>query len=81
MQDTVVAATCRQIGVVPGDGADAAFVATEGPNQSVLYGIPDLKLASVSSYCKKGTITAPLNASHTILWPDVAELRHLAIRG
>ena len=81
MQDTVVAATRAQVGVVPGYSANTALVPTHCPDQSIFNRIPNLELTRVSSNGEESTVTAPLDASHTVLWPDVTQLCDFAVCG
>ena len=72
MQDAVVAATSAQESIVPGNGADSAFMTSECLDQFVLGSIPDLEVTSMSTYRKKRAIPAPLDASYTVVRANVA---------
>ena len=81
VQDVVVAAARAQEGAIPGNRTDASIMPAQSPNQSVLYSVPDLELASVCSNREKRAITAPLDACYAILRAEVTKLRHSAVRG
>lgn len=71
MQDAVVAATSAQERVVPGNGADAAFMTSKCLDQFVLGSIPDLEVTGMSTYRKKRAIPAPLDTSDTVIRTNV----------
>ena len=79
MQDTVIAATRAQEAIVPSDGTDATIVAAKRLQELILGCVPDLQLSRVRAHCKKGTITGPLHACNTVIRPNIAQLRHLAV--
>ena len=79
MQDAVIAAPRAQEAIVPSDGADATIVAAERLQELILGCIPDLQLSRVSAHCKKGTVSRPLHACDTVIGPNIAQLRHLAV--
>lgn len=81
MQDAVVAAARAQEAIVPGDSADAAFVATHRLDALVFGGVPNLQFARMRSHSEKSTIAGPLDAGDAVVRADVAQLGHLAVHG
>ena len=81
MQDAMVAATRAKERVVPSHSADASIVATHRAHELALSGVPDLKLASVSSNGEVGAVAGPLDAGHSVRGAKVTEPRDLAVLG
>ena len=81
MHNAVIAAPGAQEAIIPSYGANTAVMATERPHKLALGGVPDLQVTCVRAYSEKCAITRPLDASHTIVWPDVVEFGHLAREG
>lgn len=52
MQDGLVATPRTHEGVVPGDGADATFMAIQSLDYFLFRGVPDLELARVRPHSK-----------------------------
>ena len=79
MQDAVIAAPRAQEAIVPSDGTDATIVAAKRLQELILGCVPDLQLSRVRAHCKKGTIAGPLHACNTVIGPNIAQFRHLAV--
>ena len=52
MQDGLVATPRTNKGVVPGDGADATFMAIQSLDHFLFRGVPDLELARMGPHSK-----------------------------
>ena len=78
MHDAVVATSRAQEATVPSHSADATIVAAKSANKLSLRRVPYLKIPGVRAYSEKCAITRPLNASYSIVRPDVAQLGYFA---
>ena len=76
----MIAAASAHKSIVPCNGTNATFMATKCLQESVLGGVPDLEVASMSANSEKGSIAAPLYTSYSVLRTDIRELGHFAIR-
>ena len=81
LQDVAITTTCADDILTPGNGADATFVSTEVPDETIVLSVVNLSVARVSSNSEMSSLLSPSYRGDNIVLGDLAQLTYSLVDG